>query len=653
MMRDRIILCAVIIFLAPLFASTQTASSVLINELLYDPAGTDSGNEWVELYNSGDTEINLKGWKLEWGGTTIDANSFTFPSSSPEPVIGAHQFVLMADNGSLTPYTKASSKAFTNASGRTDGIRLKNDQGEVVDFLLYGSPNTNNLPDKSGQPGTEFAGKVSSEGSSLARMPDGLADLGNSKDFVSCSNPTPGASNNCPSPTPAPTPTPTPTSTPKPTATPTATPSPTASEEDSEAAWKVVINEALPNPTGSDETGEFIELYNPNSVEVLLEEYKIDDAEGGSRPYKLPSGTSISAKGYLAFDRPDSKITLNNDKDSVRFLSPDDEVIDEVSYDSVPKEGAAFARKSLGDWEWTTTSTPGEENIFSPIILATATAKTSSTAKTAKVKSVATSESETDSDEEEEESDEEEMGYLSGAAEDENYSDSEGGEEIASTPDETTVAGIVSAEPNSLQEKAMFIMNPGMGVLLSEGEFPELKIGDLVKVTGVMKESGLHKFLVVSSPENIQKTDENFSITPQKIVLGANNDYWVGSLVEVSGSVGEIAGRKFVLGGDNGRVIVNMPKIISEKDKVIKTGNLITVIGIFSKVNDDYQIFSRSDADVLLNESSKPLRFRTALPVARPKLIASIMFFLAAGLIYILLKPDATPRRRAIAQKNW
>ena len=32
---------------------TSIVAQVVINEVLYDPTGSDTGNEWIELYNSG------------------------------------------------------------------------------------------------------------------------------------------------------------------------------------------------------------------------------------------------------------------------------------------------------------------------------------------------------------------------------------------------------------------------------------------------------------------------------------------------------------------------------------------------------------------------------------------------------------------------
>lgn len=45
--------------------TTLQIGNILINEFQPNPDGTDAGNEWVELYNKGSTEVSLSGWTLE------------------------------------------------------------------------------------------------------------------------------------------------------------------------------------------------------------------------------------------------------------------------------------------------------------------------------------------------------------------------------------------------------------------------------------------------------------------------------------------------------------------------------------------------------------------------------------------------------------
>lgn len=48
----------------PQASSFQLSANIHISELLPNPSGKDSGNEYVELYNSGNIPVRLDGWKL-------------------------------------------------------------------------------------------------------------------------------------------------------------------------------------------------------------------------------------------------------------------------------------------------------------------------------------------------------------------------------------------------------------------------------------------------------------------------------------------------------------------------------------------------------------------------------------------------------------
>ena len=37
---------------------------VVINEVLYNPSGTDTAHEFIELYNAGDTAVDMVNWQV-------------------------------------------------------------------------------------------------------------------------------------------------------------------------------------------------------------------------------------------------------------------------------------------------------------------------------------------------------------------------------------------------------------------------------------------------------------------------------------------------------------------------------------------------------------------------------------------------------------
>ncbi len=71
-----------------LYAVRVHAVGTVLNEIIFSPAGADTGGEWVELYNAADSVQDLTGWQLYPDG----AGYFSFPAGS---TLAAKQFVVV------------------------------------------------------------------------------------------------------------------------------------------------------------------------------------------------------------------------------------------------------------------------------------------------------------------------------------------------------------------------------------------------------------------------------------------------------------------------------------------------------------------------------------------------------------------------------
>ena len=142
---------------------------------------------------------------------------------------------------------------------------------------------------------------------------------------------------------------------PTPLITPTSTPTTTYQNG-------IVINEILPSPEGPDQTDEWIELYNNNSFNVSLADWKLEDTQGTTTTYILPKETIIGGLGYLVLRRPETKISLNNDTDGVNLLWPDGKIVDVVSYQETQQDQSY--NRVISGWRWSTTLTPNSANII-------------------------------------------------------------------------------------------------------------------------------------------------------------------------------------------------------------------------------------------------------------------------------------------------
>ena len=178
----------IFIFIFIILCTIVFGQDIVINELMYDPDGSDSGYEWIELYNAGTQSVNLLEWKIQKAGTAFE-NVFTFPSINIQP----DSFILIGESN--VPDTDISTDlAFQNGGSATDGVRLVSADGQYTDTILYDEPNDNDLPDDLTEPGTTFAPDVSS-GNSLARIQNGEDTDNSETDWFECENPTPGEPN--------------------------------------------------------------------------------------------------------------------------------------------------------------------------------------------------------------------------------------------------------------------------------------------------------------------------------------------------------------------------------------------------------------------------------------------------------------------------
>lgn len=117
----------------------RVGGPMVINEVMINPAAvTDANGEYVELYNSGTTAVNIAGWTLRDDGT----NSFTIPAGTPVLVQPGSFFLLAAQgnpslNGGFTPNITWSGFFLTNGG---DQVVLVNASGVEQDRLVYTTP---------------------------------------------------------------------------------------------------------------------------------------------------------------------------------------------------------------------------------------------------------------------------------------------------------------------------------------------------------------------------------------------------------------------------------------------------------------------------------------------------------------------------------
>ncbi|MCA9330930.1 lamin tail domain-containing protein [Candidatus Saccharibacteria bacterium] len=125
------------------------------------------------------------------------------------------------------------------------------------------------------------------------------------------------------------------------------------------------ITELLPNPASYDTGLEFVEVYNPNDREVDLVGYRLELGPAYTKTFTFPSRL-IAARDYLTLTDTELGFSLPNSGASIRLKNAAGQIVSETpSYDTAPE---AESWSLISDfWEFTSIPTPGAMNQSTPI----------------------------------------------------------------------------------------------------------------------------------------------------------------------------------------------------------------------------------------------------------------------------------------------
>jgi len=609
-------------------ATIEYSDQIRLNEILPNPSTTESTDEFIELYNAGDTAVDLAGWILG------DASTATYT------IVGTDFDSTTIAAGDYFTVYRAQSKLALNNSG--DSVELYQPDQNLLDSVTYaesakddtsynfaanswqwstkptpGAANQVEIPNNAPQAeagrnqsvkvgeSVTFDGTDSSDpdddqltcvwdfgdggqGSgcatthSYARVGSYTAQLtvddsrsGSDSDMVKV----------------------------------TVTENDDSDQDDSDSdddssnddgtetkeptgpfSTEVILTEFLPNPAGSDtvDQGEFIEIYNKGTATVDLSSWQLDDEEGGSSPHTIADNTAIKAGEYLVFYRGDTKLSINNSGDSVRILHPDGEVSDSVAYEGKAEDGQAYARDEQGEWAWTISSTPGKANEIDQPEDETKDEDESSTSTDSTESDTPSKDStptqKTDEDEE--------------SAEAKTLTIKQAKAQAKNT--EMVVAGVVTVPPKILSDTYLYIQDKtgGIQIYFSKKDFPDLKLGDQVKVQGKISEKSGEKKINISEQKDVSVTGSGDPPQPAFLSTGGVKEQFTGQLVKVTGQLVKSSGTTFYINDGSGEVKISLQKSAGLKKPEWKKEDWVTITGVVGKTSSGLRVLPRYQEDL-------------------------------------------------------
>lgn len=339
-------------------------------------------------------------------------------------------------------------------------------------------------------------------------------------------------------------------------------------------ASSVQISEFLPNPVGSDTDEEFIELYNTSTDAVALDAWQLDDQSGGSAPYTIPSGTQIGGKSWRVFKRSETKLALNNSGDEVRLIDPNSEVRASANYSGTVPDGQSYNR-SDDTYVLSTTVTSGSTNVISTPV---------------------------DEDEDDVASNEAEA--LSASAKQASVAGAKvikvdlpdvRAEDIGSF---ITTEGVISVPPGIFGPTMIYLAGSGIQVYYSKGEFPPLKLGDKVKLTGELSTIRGESRLKIAAASDIVVQAAAAPPVPHVIKTGDVDEAMEGSLVTIAGRVTQTSGDTFYVDDASGEARVYIKTSTAIDKPKMKQGMAVTITGIISETTSGYRVLPRWQEDI-------------------------------------------------------
>ncbi len=364
--------------MANLSVGKAEVPTTLIFSELQTGSVASASEEFIELVNTSEDEMDVSGWKVEYFSAASE--DFDTPSRTIElsgVVVAGKQLLLASTDYLVDEANFHFSATLAKAGGhlRLISSDITNATQEIVhDLVGWG---TASMPETA-------SAMPPNEGVSLQRRSNEDAKLidtdNNAEDFALNTVPTPQGDDQ-PIPKPLPEPEPEPGN----------EPAEELPEDDQEIPnvefLPIRLSELFPNPASpqTDAEHEFVEIFNPNNETVDLDGYQIQTGNTFGYSYIFENET-IGPNEYKAFLVIQTDTLLANSGGKARLSDPSGKVLDETTYETAD-DGEVWALIN-GEWQWSTTATPDAANVLTkPLVLAKTTITKAAKAKTTKAKS--------------------------------------------------------------------------------------------------------------------------------------------------------------------------------------------------------------------------------------------------------------------------
>lgn len=278
------------LFVLPLILDVSAKEEgLVINEILPNPDGSDTGNEWIELYNPLSDLLEYEFAVFEFESESGSVRSIQIDSLS----IQSESFLVIANQDFLLEDIFVIDETISMYNGGGT-IRLKIDD-KVIDEVRYENSTSGISLERGGYKDIPICHEL------VEHLSSHTMGLENEARITECLD----------------------------DALPV-------------NSFSLLLTELYPSPNSGEK--EQIEVFNYGEESINLDGFYIKDAGSeldgfGTKKYVLPA-VFINSNEYVVLQT--SGISLNNSGDTIGLFSSEDKVIDIVSYESITKGSSAI-----------------------------------------------------------------------------------------------------------------------------------------------------------------------------------------------------------------------------------------------------------------------------------------------------------------------
>jgi hypothetical protein len=161
------------------------------------------------------------------------------------------------------------------------------------------------------------------------------------------------------------------------------------------------------------------------------------------------------------------------------------------------------------------------------------------------------------------------------------------------------IQGLLTVPAGILAKNEAYLEFPGKKLILAKGVWPKLNPGDEIKVTGKLGTEKSMAKITIAKATDIVFIRSNPPPQPIQIEFKDIGIKYLGTLVQLSGSIGDIATNNFSLIESSNSLSVYLKRTTKITTKEYKDGEKLTVAGILQKFGEEYQLLPRSKDDIV------------------------------------------------------